>query len=439
MKLMLRSYSNLLLSVRKVTQENKGRMTPGIDNQVVLTPKGRVRLVQEMSKHQAWLASPGKRIYIPKVNGKQRPLGILTIRNRVAQAIVKNALEPSWEARFEANSYGFRPGRSCHDAIRQCWMRLRRHNTGRWVLDADVRSAFDKISHHFILERLDRMPGRELIKQWLIAGYVEAEIFHATTTGAQQGGVISPLIANIALDGLETILSPKYGYIRYADDFVITARSKEAIEAIVPTVERFLSQRGLELNTEKTRIVHVKDGFDFLGFNVRSFNEKCIFTPQKEKVHNFLDKIRTWLKHHRMASPENVIRHLNPILRGWANYYKHASSKRTFITVDTHIWRAIWKWCLRRHRNKSKDWVYRKYFKTVNNRAWTFFANVSTSDGEVLELRLFNLSSVPIRRHVKVAGAASPDDPDLRDYWRDRLLKREHAGLSETHVAVPDS
>jgi RNA-directed DNA polymerase len=437
MKLMLRSYSNLLLSVSKVTQKNKGRKTPGVDGQVVLTPKARVRLVLQMAKHQAWLAKPGRRVYIPKANGKRRPLAILTIKNRVAQAIVKNALEPSWEARFEKSSFGFRPGRSCHDAIRQCWNRLNRRRTHRWALDADVRAAFDNIFHCFIVKRLGDVPGRELIKQWLSAGYVEAEIFHATTCGVQQGGVISPLIANVALDGLEQILAPKAGYIRYADDLVVTARSREEIEALVPTVNDFLAERGLELNTEKTRIVHVKDGFNFLGFNVRSYNSKCIVKPQKEKMHTFLKEIRTWLKKHRAVPAVAVIRHLNPILRGWANYYRFVNSKRTFIYVDTQIWRAVWSWCLRRHRNKSKDWVFRKYFKTERNRSWTFFATVPIPKGGAKDIRLFNLSKIPVRPHTKVVGAASPDDPALRDYWRDRRIKRKRAGLSEEHAAVP--
>jgi RNA-directed DNA polymerase len=193
MKLMLRSHFNLLLSVRKVTQENQGKKTPGIDRQVVLTSKGRMKLVHEMSTLTAWKVKPGRRVYIPKANGKRRPLGILTIKNRVAQTTVKNALEPSWEARFEPNSYGFRPGCSCHDAIRQCWIRLNKGKTHRWVLDADVTAAFDEISHSHALERLGNVPGRELIKRWLKAGYVEAEIFYATARGVQQGGSITPV------------------------------------------------------------------------------------------------------------------------------------------------------------------------------------------------------------------------------------------------------
>jgi len=191
MKLMLRSYSNLLHSVRKVTQQNKGRKTPGIDRQRVLTSKARAKLVKQLTEYEAWKARPAKRIYIPKADGKQRPLGILTIKNRVAQAVVKNAIEPSWEAQFEPNSYGFRPGRGCHDAIVQCWQWTNQRRKHTWVLDADLKAAFDNISQQFILDRVGMIPGRELIKQWLKAGYVEAEFLHATTAGVQQGGVIT--------------------------------------------------------------------------------------------------------------------------------------------------------------------------------------------------------------------------------------------------------
>jgi RNA-directed DNA polymerase len=421
MKLMLRSHSNLLLSVRKVTQENQGKRTPGVDRQTVLTPKGRIRLVREMSTLTAWKVKPGRRVYIPKANGKRRPLGILTIKNRVAQTMVKNALEPSWEARFEPNSYGFRPGRSCHDAIQQCWLRLHRGRTHRWVLDADVAAAFDQISHSHILERLGNVPGRELVKRWLKAGYVEAEMFHATTSGVQQGGSISPLLANVALDGLEQILSRKNaGFIRYADDLVVTAKTRREIEAIVPIVEQFLAERGLKLNAEKTRIVHVKDGFNFLGFHVRSFKDKCIVKPQKEKVHAFLQDIRQWLKKNQNTKTEDVILYLNRQLLGWANYYRHVCSKQTLNYVDSQIWRAVWTWCLKRHTNKSKAWVYGKYFKSHSNRVWSFFASFRKPDGTERTMYLTQVSTIPIKYHTKVAGTASPDDPDLRDYWAKR-------------------
>lgn len=425
MKLMLRSHANLLVSVRKVTQENKGKRTAGIDNQLILSPKTRVKLVQQMSECATWSVKPAKRIYIPKVNGKQRPLGILTIKNRVAQAIVKNALEPSWEARFESHSYGFRPGRSTHDAIEQCWRRLNRHCKDRWVLDADVKSAFDNISHDFILQRLGNIPARGLIKQWLKAGYVEAELFHDTTSGVQQGGVISPVLANVALDGIQELIGSKVGFIRYADDFVVTARTKEQIEALKPVIAKWLSERGLVMNEEKTRIVPVETGFDFLGFNIRHYRNVCLVKPAKTKVLALLNKIRQWLKDHRQVEAGVVIRYLNTLLRGWTQYYKCASSGQTFSYVKHQIWSALWKWCKRRHPGKSQTWIKRKYFRSQAGRDWGFFAETTNEKGERVVDYLIDVSIIPIERHIKVRGAASPDDPDQSTYWNERKLRGE--------------
>lgn len=443
MKLMLRSQANLLLSIKRVTQINPGKRTAGIDGLTFRSTEEREWLWQQMQAYTPWVAKPARRVYIPKTNGKQRPLGIPTVQDRVLQAVVKNALEPSWEARFEANSFGFRPGRSVHDAITQCHSRLRKGHD-LWVLDADIKGAFDHISHDYVLNAIGEIPGRALIKQWLKAGYVESNTFHETPSGVPQGGVISPLLANIALDGLGTMLSnyhkvkagrlspnakrkgtfkhklQRYGYIRYADDFIVTAETQEDISAILPTIREWLKDRGLELNEEKTQIVQVSKGFDFLGFTIRQFNGHCIIRPQKDKVLAFLNDIRTWLKRHKDIKQVDVIRYLNPKLKGWCNYYRYVASKRVFSYVEYQIWKTLWRWACRRHRNKGKRWIAKKYFKTINGQSWIFATTAQERDGKEHTFALTQVYDTPITRHIRVKGTFSPDDPTLSDYWRQR-------------------
>src|SRR5438270_9951420 len=282
-KLMLRSRSNILMSVRRVTQVNAGRNTPGVDKVLVKTPAARGELVDRLATSQPWRARPVRRVYIPKKSdsSKRRPLGIPTIMDRCLQAMVKNALEPAWEARFEGSSYGFRPGRNCHDAIEKIYGLARPNKTKKWILDADIRGAFDNISHDYLLKAIGPVPGRELIKQWLKAGYIEQEMFHATERGTPQGGVASPLLANIALHGMEEAIGVKYDYrgqligkraiVRYADDFVCFCETREDAERVQGILTEWLKERGLTLSAEKTRIVHLTEGFDFLVFNIRHY------------------------------------------------------------------------------------------------------------------------------------------------------------------------
>lgn len=367
--------------------------------------------------------------------------------------MVKNALEPSWEARFEKNSFGFRPGRSCHDAIAQCHARLNQKCGDKWVLEADIRGAFDHISHEYVLKAIGEVPGRELIKQWLKAGYVEAEMFHKTESGTPQGGTISPLLANIALNGMEDLLAQytkrrtyqssskaktqrktykklqKYGFIRYADDFIVTAETKEDIEAIVPILETWLKERGLELNKDKTNITPVGKGINFLGFHIRQFKGKCLTFPQVEKMREKLREIRDWLKRNPNTKTENVIAQLNPIIKGWGNYYRHGASKETFNYFDYRIWRLLWNWAMRRHlkakkmKRKGKKWIAKKYFKPHGGKSMIFTAKIQDRRGKEKRLVITRLAEIPIERHVKIDGNASPDDPTLTKYWQDRQTR----------------
>lgn len=435
MKLMLRSYSNLLLSVQRVTQGNQGRQRRRIDTQTTKTPVERVKLVKEMLTYSLWQDKPAKKLCIPKAKGQQCLQDILTVKNRVAQTVVRNGLEPIWESEFEANSYGFRLGRSCHDALEQSWIRLQK-GKDKWILDAKIKGSFDNISHEYILKAIGEIPGRELIKQWLKAGYVEAEVFQKTERETPQGGIISPLLANIAFDGMERLLaeyktvktyqcikqatgeeytnkkkSDKYGFIRYADNFIITAEREEDIKAIIPTIEKLLLERGLELDNNKANLVSIEQGFNFLGFNVRQFNGSCFIVPQKEKVKELLAEIRAWLKAHPTSTQEGVIKNLNPIIRGWGNYYRYGVSQRIFSYVDHEIWKSLWQWSLRRHskrvgkqKGKGKEWVRKRYFKTFKGNKWTFAINLRNRYGKNKTIAICQLSKTPIQSYIKRHG-----------------------------------
>jgi RNA-directed DNA polymerase len=433
-KLLLRSDANLVLSVRQVTQVNDGRATPGVDGRVATTAKERWRLLTDLRQVRPHRPQPVRRVYIPKANGKQRPIGIATIEDRVRQNVVKTALEPAWEARFEASSYGFRPGRSVHDAIAACFNWLNSRSAARWVLDADIRSAFDRISHVHIDQRLGNFPARRQIQAWLKAGYLEHGQFFSTTEGTPQGAICSPLVANVALDGLADLLvrqfpHPKertrayFGYVRYADDFVVTSPDKGRLEAAIPVIQQWLAERGLELNEEKTHVVHIDDGFNFLGFNLRRYKGTLLIKPQKEKVLAKLTEIRSWLKAHAGAKQEDVIAHLNQTLRGWSLYYRHVASSQIYPYVDHRLFRMLWTWARRRHPKKSAKWIKAKYFRTMGTRKWVFAVHTKNRRGHRIT-RSLDETRLAIKRHILVVGRNSPLDPALRDYWRKRAIWR---------------
>jgi len=441
-KLMLRSYSNTLLGVRRVTQVNEGRNTPGVDKLIVKTPERRAWLVDYLMTFQPWKVKPNRRVYIPKASGKLRPLGIPSIVDRAIQARVKNALEPFWEARFEGCSYGFRPGRSQQDAISRIFITAA-HKQRTWVLDADIEGAFDNIDHDYLLKTIGNFPARGLIRQWLKAGYVDRNVFHDTEKGTPQGGVVSPTLANIALHGMEEALGITYNshgqiqsprtLVRYADDFVILTKTRRDAETAYLVIYRWLEKRGLKLNDEKTRIVELCDGFDFLGFNVRLYNSTphstkerwtLLIKPSKESARRVKVKLREEWKKATGRKLEGQIPYFNRIIRGWANYYCTVVSSETFKTLDFWMWNRAWRYTGHRHKDKSKGWRMVKSFGKFNpkrNDCWVFGDKQTGA-------YVWKFQWTGIRRHVLVKGTASPDDPNLKEYW-ERRIKAKAEGL----------
>ncbi|QNP30176.1 group II intron reverse transcriptase/maturase [Cylindrospermopsis curvispora] len=421
-KLMLRSHANLLFAVRQITQTNRGKKTSGIDKEIINTPGERVKLVLEWNEVAP---SPTRRVMIPKPNGKKRPLGIPTIRDRVMQTVVKNALEPEWEAVFEEHSYGFRPGRSCQDAIAQSFIRLK-NGRDNWVLEADIKGFFDNIAHETILQNIGDFPKKELIKEWLKAGFIFQGKINPSERGTPQGGVISPLLANIGLHGLEFFIkstNPKLGVVRYADDFIVTARDKESLKKARNQIQQWLREKGLELSSEKTLITSMVDGFDFLGFNLKHYDGKLLIKPSKKKVLALCKRLGMEVKSLNGREQEVVINKLNPILRGFANYYKGVVSKEIFDYISHRVWQYLWRWAKRRHPQKSKKWIKDRYFKSIKGNQWRFVCKRERR-GKISLISVYPIDKTPIERHIKVKGSVSPDDPNLKEYWNKRHQKK---------------
>src|SRR5215467_13020316 len=435
-RLLTHSYSGKVLAVRRVT-ENNGKRTSGVDRIIWKTPEDKIKAVRDLRRRE-YHPQPLRRVYIPKKSDRtaKRPLGIPTMIDRSQQALHLLALDPVVETAADKNSYGFRQQRSCADAIAQCFITLSHAPHTQWILEGDIKACFDQISHDWLLANVPM--DRTILQKWLKSGYMDKHVLHETTEGTPQGGIISPALANYALDGLERLLRKKFpegtrlkslggksasvNFIRYADDFVITSKSKEILEGKVqPVVEQFLQQRGLELSPKKTVITHVEKGFDFLGQNVRRYpNGKLLIKPSKKNVKTFLDGIRRTIKAALGSSAADLIKELNPKIRGWANYHRHVVSKHTFVRVDYEIFHCLWRWARRRHRNKTLRWLKEKYFERHGSKNWSFVGEKYDDQGQPHKLRLLLASDTPIQRHVKVKCEANPYDPAFETYFEAR-------------------
>src|ERR1035437_1281606 len=393
------SFSGKALAVKRVT-ENKGKNTPGVDKVTWKTSGAKTNAIASL-KRRDYSPLPLRRALIPKKNGKTRPLGIPVMKCRAMQALHLLALEPVAETTADPNSYGFRPERSTADAGEQCFNSLAQKTGAEWVLEADIKGCFDNISHDWMIANIPT--DKAVLKKWLKAGFVYQNELFPTDAGTPQGGIISPVLANMTLDSLESMLAEtfprakktglKMHMVRYADDFIITGNSKEWLEhEVKPAVVEFLAERGLVLSPEKTKITHIRDGFDFLGWNIRKYDDKLLMKPSKANVKAHLDKIREIIKANKTAKQANLIGLLNPVLRGWANYHRHVVAKKVFAWVDNRVWLMLWQWAARRHSNKGTQWIKEKYFKTKETRHWVFAATEKQEDGTSRELILLRES-----------------------------------------------
>lgn len=451
-KTLMRSWSAKCLAVRRVTQDNQGKKTAGIDGVKAIEAPARLKLVNQLAPTTK--AQPTRRVWIPKPGTEEkRPLGIPTMQDRAVQALVKQALEPEWEARFEPNSYGFRPGRSAHDAIQAIFSSI--SHQAKFVLDADIAKCFDRINHEALLTKLNTYPVlRRQIKAWLKAGYIDEETLFPTIEGTPQGGVISPLLANIALHGMEEYIKQAFPlkrttvngvkhrrnpvhFIRYADDFVVIHEDREVIEQCQQLISNWLEDMGLALKSSKTRIAHTlnlcegRAGFDFLGFTIRqiplgkhqvgknqrgeSLGFKTLIRPSKEGTKRHQEKVKTIIKEHLALSQRKLINALNPVIRGWTNYYSTVSSKRRFSWLGHWLFGNLRNWAKHRHPHKSGKWLADKYWHRHEGAGWRFETRNQAEDRQ-----LRRHSATPIKRHVKVQSKRSPYDGDWM-YWSIRM------------------
>ena len=418
------------IAVKRVT-ENKGKRTPGVDGVCWISNEDKFNAIFTLQR-RGYQPQPLRRIYIPKKNGKKRPLSIPTMKDRAMQTLHKMALEPVTETLADGTSYGFRPNRCVQDAIEQCFVDLARKTAPEWVLEGDIKGCFDNINHEWMQKNIPM--DKEILHKFLKAGFVEKGKLNATDQGTPQGGTISPTLCNYVLDGLERLLknkfkrywskgrqiNPKVNLVRYADDFIITGASEELLRnEVLPLVKEFMHERGLELSDEKTVITNIHDGFDFLGCNIRKYGDKLLTKPSKQNVKSIMRKIRGTIKKFRTGKQSDLIKCLNPIIRGWVNFQKYNVSSVAFRYVDWQTFKALWRWCRRRHKNKPAAWIRDKYFHRIGNRSWTFSEKLTEDN----YLALVYATDTNITRFTRIKAEANPYDEIWMEYFAERKNK----------------
>jgi len=424
------------LAVKRVTS-NGGGNTPGVDMETWEKPEAKTQAISEL-KRRGYQPKPLRRVHNKKSNGKLRPLGIPTMKDRAMQALYLMALEPVSETTADSRSYGFRKERRCMDAVMQCHNILRKGYSPEWILEGDIKGCFDHISHEWLLANIPM--DKAILRKWLKCGYIFNKQMFPTEEGTPQGGIISPTLANMTLDGLQKVLAEKYkrvrikgklyspmvNLVRYADDFIITCENRETLEKeIKPLVADFMSERGLTLSEEKTVITNIHDGFDFLGFNIRKFGNEILTKPTKKAEKRFMENIRKVTKGHKGCKQESLIRMLNAKIRGWGAYYQHGATRDSFHRIDHQIFLALWQWAKRRHSKKGKRWIKDRYWHNIRGNSWTFAAKFKKSNGKEDQLTLLKLaSSFPFLQYTQIKGDMNPFDADCRLYFNKRMKSK---------------
>ena len=439
------SFSAKALAVKRVTS-NREKHTSGVDRVLWDSSSGKWKAIFIL-KRRGYTPQPIKRVHIKMSNGKLRPSGIPAMKDRAMQALYLMALDPIAETTADNHSYGFRKKRCAADAIEQCFILLSRKVAPEWVLEADIKGCFDHISHDWLLNNIP--VDKVMLRKWLKSGLVFNKMLSPTDKGTTQNGIISPTLANMTLDGIQQLLEEKYKkrkikgvefcpkihLVRYAGDIIITGRNKEVLaNEIKPLISEFLAARGLTLPDEKTKITHIKEGFDFLGFNIRKFNDTLLTQPSEKRVDQFLEKIRTIIETKKSIRQESLIRVLNPVIKDWANYYQTGTSSKTFQRVDWEIFRKLWKWARRRHSHKCKGWIKNRYYHRIGNQEWCFSAEEATGKpGKLRYVQLAHLAAVKTKKHVKIRHDVNPYNTEYRHYFEERETRKQPEALKGGH------